>query len=471
MVPPMTLDRLRLSASLLLAAAPLAAQEPERATFDAVVRGVVYDSIARAPLAGAMVQLVPDAADRPLLTATSDTAGRWEITGVAPGTYLAGYFHEHHAALGVRSRVLHVAVAEHDTLELAMAVPSGESVYAALCPARQKSDSTGLVLGYVRDADTGVPLVGSTVVLMWPEMIFGNMRVRTEVRQVAARSDADGWFAVCGIPYDGDVTIRAEMGADSSGFVAIAVPPRGTVRQTLRIGRGNATVAAVADSRARGATHTVRRGTARLAGRVLLADGSPAQDAQLSLWGSDAATTSDVNGSFALAALPAGTYTLEARLLGFEPARVGVQLSRDSTTRVTVYVANRIPVLETVTVFGKRRTSPLTRALHRRERGVGSFFTRADIERQGFLQTTDLLRRVAGVRVVPSRGTQYLALMRGNCLPMLWVDGTKYPRAEDQLQVMPAPQEIAIMEVYSGPESPTEFAPGGCGAIVIWTGR
>lgn len=467
----MTANRFRLCASLLLVAAPLAAQEPERAAFDAVVRGTVYDSIAHAPLAGAMVQLVPDDSDAALRTATSDSAGRWEITGVAPGAYLAGYFHEDRDALAVRQRVLHVRVAEHDTLELSMAVPSGESVYAALCPTPQKSDSTGLVLGYVRDADSGVPLAGSTVVLMWPEMIFARMRVRTELRQVTARSDADGWFAVCGIPHDGDVSIRAEMATDSSGYVAITVPPRGTVRQTLRIGRGNTAVPLAVDSTGRGATLTRRRGTARLTGRVLLADDAPAKDAQLSLWGSDAATVSDADGSFALAALPAGTYTLEARVLGYEPTRLGVQLSRDSTTTVTMRIARRIPVLETVTVFGKRRASPLSRALERRERGVGSFFTRADIERQGFLQTTDLLRRVAGVRVVPSRGTQYLALMRGNCLPMLWVDGTKYPLAEDQLQVMPQPQEIAMVEVYSGPETPTEFAPGGCGAIVIWTGR
>ncbi len=461
----------RVVAVMLVIAASLPAQEPQRAAAGAVVRGTVYDSVAHAPLAGAMVQLVPDDSGQALLTATSDAAGRWQIAGVAPGGYLAGYFHEDDDALGIRQRVLHVTVREGDTLDLAMATPSGESVHAALCRTQQQRDSAGLVLGYVRDADSGIPLVGSTVVLMWPEMIFGNMRVRTEVRQVTARTDADGWFAVCGVPHDGDVTVRAELAADSSGFVAIAVPPRGTVRQTLRIGRGNAAIPVAVDSTGRGATLTVRRGTARLTGRVLLADGSPAQDAQLSLWGSDAATASDAEGRFAMAALPAGTYTLEARVLGFEPTRLGVQLSRDSTTTVTMRIAKRIPVLETVTVFGKRRPSPLMRALERRERGTGRFFTRSEIETQGIVETTDLLRRVAGVRVVPSGRIGNVALMRGNCVPTLWVDGVKYNKLEDQHQVMPRPQEIAIMEVYNGPESPAEFTPTGCGAIVVWTGR
>lgn len=449
----------------------LAQQPPAGAPPRAVVRGTVYDSVAQAPLAGAMVQLVPDESGDALLSAVSDSLGRWEIAGVEAGRYLAGFFHESADALGVRQRVLHLAVVAGDTMELALATPSGEAVRAALCRPPEKADSTGLVLGVVRDADSGIPLVGSTVVLGWPELVFSGTRVRTEVRQVTARSDEDGWFAICGVPHDGDIILRAELGADSSGFVAVTVPPKGTARQTLRVGRGNTAVTVAEDSTGRGATILVRRGSARLTGRVVRGDGGPLEGAQLTLWGSDAAAITGSDGSFSMAALPVGTYTLETRVLGFEPMRTSVQLARDSTTTVEVRVERRIPVLETVTVFGKRRQSPLTRALERRELGVGRFFTRAEIERQGILETTDLLRRVAGVRVVPSGTIGYAVLMRGNCVPMLWVDGVKYPRIEDQRSVMPRPQEIAILEVYNGPESPAEFTPRGCGAIVIWTGR
>src|SRR5207237_5782187 len=68
----------------------------------AAVRGVVRDSIAGTPLAGAVVQLV--AADNPArfgLTTISDSLGRFTLNDVPHGRYTIGFFHPMLDSLGI----------------------------------------------------------------------------------------------------------------------------------------------------------------------------------------------------------------------------------------------------------------------------------------------------------------------------------------------------------------------------------
>jgi hypothetical protein len=60
-----------------------------------------------------------------------------------------------------------------------------------------------------------------------------------------------------------------------------------------------------------------------------------------------------------------------------------------------------------------------------------------------------------------------------DCIPILWVDGTRDDKLEDQQLAMPRPHEIAVMEVYNGAaQVPAQLSGiGACGAVVIWTGE
>lgn len=65
--------------------------------------GVVYDSVGRRPLAGAMVQ-VTGAAGTVIgrtASAVTDTTGRYAVAVLAPGRYVAGFFHDALDTLGL----------------------------------------------------------------------------------------------------------------------------------------------------------------------------------------------------------------------------------------------------------------------------------------------------------------------------------------------------------------------------------
>ena len=460
---------------LSLGASLLRAQAPGSTT--GVVRGTVYDSVTHTLLSGAMVQVLSDSGARRVYTATSGVHGQFEIRDVPVGRYIAGFFHEAFDVLGVTPSAKRLVVAPNDTLYVELATPGTRAVTAALCRNAPLQDSTGVVLGFVRDAESGAPLPGSTVAVTWPEIVVRKNLVRNERRTIAAKVDADGWFAMCGIPSDADVALRAELESDSSGFVPVDVRPYRIVRQDLRVSRTNTREVIVEGARAQGTAPapllTVRRGTARLIGKVVRPDGGPLGDAQLMVWGSDATAVSDKDGTFSMGGLPAGTYTLEVRYVGFVPRRIPVELSANQTTNVLAVVSERLPVLDAVVVYGKRtRPSRLSEIMERRRSGAGRILTREDIERTPVFETTDLLRRMPGIRVLPN-GPGHLVLMRDGCIPILWVDGVKFENMEEVELALPKPNEIAIMEVYNGAASvPSQFASlDACGAVVIWTGQ
>src|SRR5690606_12234826 len=100
------------------------------------------------------------------------------------------------------------------------------------------ADSTGLLLGFVRDADTGVPLAGANVVVMWRELVI-DKGIHSERREVPTKANEAGWFALCAVPTDGPLTARAELGSDVTGFLEIAIPPRGLLHRDFYIPRGS----------------------------------------------------------------------------------------------------------------------------------------------------------------------------------------------------------------------------------------
>src|SRR5688500_18555648 len=75
------------------------------------VSGVVHDSIARRPLAGATVQLVAtDSIGRFGRTTVSDSLGRFSIADVPEGRYRLGFFHAKLDSLGVDAPLREVYV-------------------------------------------------------------------------------------------------------------------------------------------------------------------------------------------------------------------------------------------------------------------------------------------------------------------------------------------------------------------------
>lgn len=481
--------RTRLWFIALMAALPLSlrAQMPEaQGRVSGVVAGTVYDSVAGAPLAGALVQLASESNRADVRVATTDSLGRYRIEQVPAGTYIAGFLHPVLDSLGLLPSAWSVAVGDSGITDVALAVPSGATIRRAYCGAALPGDSTGLVLGIVHDADSGAPLGGSTVVSLWKELVIDARGVRVEPQQRTARSSATGFYALCGVPTDSPVPLRAERGSGGSGFVELAVPPRDLVREDFAIGSPDTAAVVVRDTAAAGdetdayATPPVR-GMARLTGVVRSRDGRPLAGATVLLRGSPARTTTREDGSFALTQLPAGTFTLEVRALRFAPQREVVELASNRTRAVSVTLGEAAVVLENVVVYGKATPErDISGFLSRSRSGFGRFITRADIERRNALTVPDVFFGVPGVTIARTAAFGSVLLLRGGamgngCLPAIFVDGTLVTPAgstplpiEDLVTV----QDIMAVEVYRGAaETPPQFQRSGCGSVVIWTGR
>lgn len=163
-----------------------------------------------------------------------------------------------------------------------------------------------------------------------------------------------------------------------------------------------------------------------------------------------------------------------------------VLVERDTAhLRITLELV--VPTLSEVTVREEATTSPRFDGFNRRRKqGTGGrYITQTDIEQRLPAVTTDLLRRVPGVRIADSMGVALAISTRSPkpritprqsgavpCVMRVAVDGFLKDPTFPMNSILP--HEIYGIEVYSGPSSiPAEFggarADAYCGLIMIWT--
>ena len=457
---------------------------PEAVQSIAIVEGVVYDSIARVPLPGVTVHFV--SAENPTArshSAIADEDGRYIITDIPAGRYLAAFFATPLDTLGLESPAREVSVRE-GRQRIDLATPSSATLIRAVCGTFD--DSTTALIGHVRRTGTGEPVTGADVSVEWSEMILDARGVRNSDRRVMAKTQGPGFFALCGLPGDVTVTARASLAPDSTGFVEIELPPGELRHFTFALGGAQLVervIAITPDSTAVDTaglmTATVRywRGDARLAGVVRNADGRPVAGATVALWGAQRSATTSERGTFLLDSLPGGSHTAEVRLIGYQPVRQVVQLAPGQTASVELELAARVVVLEEVRVRGELVYGRSLAEFERRRRmGPSQYFLGPqEIERRPLTPLTRLLQGLPGIWVV-CVGGECVVRMRGapsltnarDCEPALWIDGYR-DRIREWTFLWS--DEIAAVEIYPrGSSVPSEFYDGNrCGAVVVTT--
>jgi hypothetical protein len=229
-----------------------------------------------------------------------------------------------------------------------------------------------------------------------------------------------------------------------------------------------------------------------LQGRVVEAAGdTPLAGAVVRLLTADgqalASAVTDAQGRFALSAGEAGEYRVAVAALGFAAATLGpVALAAAAPTTVLirmaieavpidalrVEVAARVPALERAGFYDRRRTSQ------------GRFFERSDIEERNPRRIADMLRGIAGVRVIESGHNADVLLragggmsMGGMCAPEVWLDGQLVSRGggpgagRHNLNEI-RPTDLEAIEVYaSAARVPARYggAHAACGVVVFWS--
>jgi hypothetical protein len=194
--------------------------------------------------------------------------------------------------------------------------------------------------------------------------------------------------------------------------------------------------------------------------------------------GTDAHVTTASGGTFRLDRLPDGSWTLEARAIGYEPARVPVVLAQRADAVATLVLDRRAAALDRVVVHGRAPESLATIGfLARRRTNIGgAFLGPSELADRQARTVTDMLRSVRGVQVRPgTSGFGAVVRGRGDCRPDVFVDGMLAQGGADVIDDLVAPNDLLAVEVYAGPGgTPPEFVPplgGECGAVVLWTKR
>jgi hypothetical protein len=297
--------------------------------------------------------------------------------------------------------------------------------------------------------------------------------VHTGRQLFPAKTNDLGWFAMCGMPSDVDVTVSATSGSEESGVIEVRVPAGGLLVRDLRLSRADSTIDVLGDSTAPDAARfkvaTLRRGHARLVGTVRNGKGQAVTNADVSVPGTGLQAHVSQTGAFALSGLPAGTQSVEIRAFGFEPKRATVDVSNDSLTTVAVILDRTVQTLGAVTIYGKSNSS-LAAFDRRRRSSFGHFVTAADIERRQPIRTTDMLRTLPGVRVVPGTGFGDVVLVRG-CKPTVYYNGMRMgDDAAEEIDLLANPSEVTAIEVYTSVGRPVEYWGNSCGTVVLWVG-
>ena len=192
-------------------------------------------------------------------------------------------------------------------------------------------------------------------------------------------------------------------------------------------------------------------------------------------------TISNSQGRFQLSGLQPGPIEVEFRRLGYETRTARILVQRGRTVELYATMATSPIELEPVEVSVASRYLERT-GFYRRARNVsGDRFTHRDIERMNPVMVGDILRRVAGVRVVSAQiGTYSEAVSNrrragtdaGRCRLLPYFNGV--PLVSFELEILP-PEEIEALEVYQGSSVPIEYldefqaAGATCGVILIWT--
>ena len=451
----------------LFALASLALAQPSLAQ----ARGVVMDSVHRGPLVGATVIATPDVGvvDSGFHSAVTDARGRFALDGLRPGRYVLTVEHPWIDSTGVGVPPVTVIVPAGGEVSAMLGIPSTTTLRRVFCPVALRDSALGVMLGVVRGA-AGEPLPGARVVFSWSDfaIVPGSVVARTRQLVTSASADSAGVYRACGLPVARTLFVQAQ--ADSvtqSGVLEERIAEAGVLVRDFHLG---------------GADAREEVGGYAVTGTVRAIAGQPVVGAQVRLFGTTRAATTNEAGEFRLAGLPGGTQGVEVVALGYYPYRTRVEVG-DATPALNVRLERAAVVLDSMRIIAKRQRNPLARSYRefdeRRAAGrAAQYLTEDDIERRHPFETSDLFKLMPGVKVVGFGSDAKLAAARGRttignpaipnqeCPLDIFIDGVRGQMTD--LNTLP-PEALHGAEVYTVASAPAKYRVGACGAVFLWT--
>jgi hypothetical protein len=400
----------------------------------ATLIGVAVDSIRGGYLRGATIFV-----SGTTLSAMSDSVGRFRLYGIPAGSHVIEVQHPFLDSLGLALTTSPQTFTDGDSSTVMLSVPSAPTYAARMCSVEERAGGAAVVVGTVIDAGSENPSTGAKVNVSWIDYVIGKKSISSQPRWRTATVAPSGVFRICGLPDDVSVAAVASRGNDSTasvnvdlrnviGTVALKLPASGS--------------------------------TAFMSGRVLDANGKPAQGARVAIESDEATSFTGQDGAFALRNLRPGTRRLTIRKIGFEPVERAVEIPRDGLSDVSFSLGKSVAVLKSIVVrarqdFGLQRIG----FTERQKKRPGAFFTPKEIELRNGPSVKDLLRSVPIMR-------------RPGCI-RYFIDGFVQPQTTDPDEFLSG-AEIGAVEVYGTGFVPPEFfamtfTGMPCKSVVIWT--
>lgn len=227
-------------------------------------------------------------------------------------------------------------------------------------------------------------------------------------------------------------------------------------------------------------------GRAILHGVIVDSAGAPLRGVEIHAARPVSRAVSDDSGRFRLDGLESGAQRLSVRRLGLAPETLTTTVSDDATSFLRIILRDQQARPTEASVAGGAAIASRFEGFERRRsrQNGGQFITRQDIERIQPTATSDMVRRMQGIRLVDSMGVVLAVSTRGpkmqmvagrsipvQCVVRIGIDG-QVRESYFAMNTIPL-QDIYGIEVYAGAASlPSEFSgarrDAACGLIMIW---
>jgi len=437
----------------------------------ATVRGVVVDSIRHGPLSGAAVDLMP----RGRRVLTNDSGG-FQFDSVEAGQgYQLRVAHPMLDTVGLTLATPVFAVAPGETKRFVLGVPSPAKLVTMFCPPGMIARGPSVLVGFVRDPDSGLPLDSAKVSLVYEDGPLG--LVKHPINR-ESQLDASGRYKICGLPAQltGKVQVIRKTAQSAEIPVTIGIESPVAMR-----GIGlSATTQQAAATDSVGRTIRLLRGAARLNGRVVTKSGAPVAGAHVQMASTTSVAITGPDGRFSLDSVPVGTQSINVRKLGYNSMDQAVDVEAGPPVAVSVVMENFVTTLPAIVTVGQR-DKDLERVgfIRRRNQGFGIYREAADLPKTNRLG--DALATLPGLIIGHANtgfGTKNVIQGShgvGSCVTFV-VDGIlwKDPDETNSIEDFVRPDEVEAIELYSATTAPLEFVTtiqSNCQVLVIWTNR
>lgn len=410
------------------------------------VTGFVIDStLEPRPVVGAQVMIRGEA--RIVVT---DADGRFDL-GSRPrtsGGFVLTAWYAGLDTLGLEALVREVP-SGWDGTPVTLSTPPIAALHVQHCGRSVDSAERSVLMGLIRNR-IGAPSPGLEVRATWQELRLERGTLARTVLATVDTSNANGFFALCGVPVDEYV-----------GVVAVG-PDAETGERRVTIGVGANWIRLVAAAPSEGREVVGRVVNARTIGAL---GGIEAAEVTL---GGNATTFTDSLGRFRIVA-PHSSADLEVRALGYQPFRVAIpDKFEEETWEIPL---EPVTALDTVRIVERRLTRWQEEFEERRKMGMGRFVTDSMLRR--FPRVTPQALGSLVPLVVASGTAVKIRGSMGICDPRVFEDGadlgqmTDATERQDLLRLLERAKRI---EIYAASFAPPRFADfDGCGSLVIWT--